>query len=301
MSDVGSKKWLAVQVCCITTLVMCTAGVERPTTRPAVEQQVRYTVFIGTSRSAFESDDSLAGYDHKKSFQGTPQIWLNGNPLTFYPGRNEAMMTGVTAYVQNGMNDLTLVGEFERPLYVKVARFVEGAAPTTRAVAPVVGKQIFDPEAKPAPHLTFAAAMPQLPRFDHLDSNPTQRESDGRGAVKLVDRLVTALRDHRGRDIGELLTQGRRIWGPALMGDTKNDLIGAAQAKATRFAKPDLEVVQETEPLEYQFGKSMVLVYRKGFPSRDHAGFSFRVRSQGKKDFIEPLHLVRIRGEWMIW
>jgi len=262
---------------------------------------VRYELFIGTSESGFDDDEALAGYDHEDSFRGTPQIWLNGNPLTFYPGLNVAIMRGVTAYVQEGINDLTVVGEFERPLYAKVARFVEGAAPSTRAVAPVVGKQAFDPQAKPAPHLAFPVAMPLLPPFDHLDPDPMRRESDRRAAVKLVDRLFTALRDHRGREIGELLTQGRRIWGPALAGDTKNDLIGAAQRKATRFGKPDLQVLEEKEPLEYEFGKSMVLVYRKGFPSREHAEFSFRVRSQGKEDFLEPLHLVRIRGEWMIW
>lgn len=267
---------------------------ERTTEGPPEVPPPVLVVAVSVYDGDFESDETLAigGGDSG----GYALVTLNEDPIAVHTFGGSLHPIG--PWVVKGTNTIKLTGDFDEPLYVKVAwQGRDGSID-------VIGKRKFDPQALEGSHVTFEIESDHgLPMRERLPEDDEKLNAMGQEVRQIAMQIEDLIRSGKGREAADLLLRGQHVWMRKVHRADAKALEHGMRQTSDLLSGNEFHLVPEDKDRDFNIiaGERCILLYRANMQWGESPS-AFRLTNKaGEVRSIPPLRFVRIDGNWVIW
>lgn len=252
-----------------------------------------YAIGLGTDAADFDNDQGikLSGDEIK----GNVFIFINGNPVAAYHAGG--LFKQVNQYLKNGINTISIQGDFDKTLYLKLA-LMKGDE-----FQSVIAKKTFKAHRENMEPLEFTLKLNySLPIF--MKQNLLPEKIDRKSLFKLLKNMQVLFDKKEYSSIAEIVFKQRVEWMSIAYGTDssqlemmKNQTLRFYSQNSVKYFPPKLDEIKIVK------GKSMIYVYshidEKSFFKTMSLGY-FQVNGANKLS-MPSMRLVYIQKKWCIW
>lgn len=310
----------AIVVCCLLA-VGCGGDTERRTaTRdsdasPAPQEESYY--FFRMETILPESEDSVVSVAGPTYFGEAPPyriIYVNGSPIG---GHDLALRPfyRISDLLRVGKNTVSIRGKTDFDERIQVLRSRRAIADEAQqevdtarlqgSSAHVVAEKVFVKGGTEFDMTFEVTGLRTCSNYSELPQEGAERKRMEEEAWAFLERLESAIRERRGRDVAVLAVPDQDPNKPAECRVSQDELRDYRKAWEELIADPALELVSTTDDLELVWGRQTVLVkarekYDGVDPIQSDRPSSFICRRDESLTGLPHLVLVRVNGRWQV-